>query len=454
MSKKWIVQLLNSSQGQIHPTVLIHKTAMKALKLPDNLILHFGSQKHTVSVQGSTKLKGIGIPSFLAAAMGLTQGMQVSAKYKPASRSLYLGPLVAVMMSRVYTSSYGQPFASNTAFCEEFSIALRSKGGVVYFITPQDVENNNGTLEGRYFQGTWKKGIFPLPDVVYNRLTSRKLENKASVQQFFTTIKRNGSHIFNEKYLDKTDVFEILKRQSSMKKYLPESHHLQSFSTLKSMMAKYKTVFIKPISGSLGKGIIRIQKQESKKQYICHLSGMNGAQKLVFSSLSALFKSISGKLKNRKYQIQQGISLITANGRPIDFRALVQKNQEGKWSVTSIVARIASNDSFVSNLARGGTLVRVKQGLQQSNLSSTSISKVHARLNKAALDLSKALDQNLSEHFAELGVDLGVDLRGKVWLIEINSKPSKNDNTPLSNRKTRPSVKKMIHYIYHLTRYS
>lgn len=102
-----------------------------------------------------------------------------------------------------------------------------------------------------------------MPNVVYNRLTSRKLENLQAVQHFMSEVKeKHGAGVFNEKkYLNKkNEVFDALNNERGLHKYLPESHMLQSYAVLKEMMSKYDSVFLKPITGSLGKGIIRVSR--------------------------------------------------------------------------------------------------------------------------------------------------------------------------------------------------
>src|SRR5690606_13092204 len=126
-----------------------------------------------------------------------------------------------------------------------------------------------------------------------------------------------------------------------------------------------------------------------------------------YASLAKLFASLSSKLKMQRYQIQQGLRLIQVGKRPVDFRALVQKNQAGEWSVTSIVGRIAGNQHFVSNIARGGTLCPAKEAILKSNMAGSK-SAALAGLRSAALDIAKAVDRQIPEHFGELGIDLAV----------------------------------------------
>ena len=74
----------------------------------------------------------------------------------------------------------------------------------------------------------------------------------------------------------------------------------------------------------------------------------------------------------------------------------------------------------------------------------------HARLREAALKIAHSLDQRVPEHFAELGIDLAISSDGRVWLLEINSKPAKNDNTPWMENKIRPSLRQIVLYSRHL----
>jgi glutathione synthase/RimK-type ligase-like ATP-grasp enzyme len=218
------------------------------------------------------------------------------------------------------------------------------------------------------------------------------------------------------------------------------------------MSSRHSTLFLKPITGSLGKGIIRIEKHPGGS-YICQFTNPGGVRKKEFDSLPEVFTALSGKLKSQRYQLQQGVELITAEGRPVDFRALVQKGAQGVWTVTSVVARIASTQQFVSNIARGGSLGNVKDTLGKSSLNALQRVSVYGKLRKASLDIAASIEAQIPFHFAELGIDLAVDTQGKVWLLEVNSKPSKDDNTPLSEQKIRPSVKQIVQYARFLAKY-
>lgn len=454
MSKsKVTIQVMNP--GQLKDDVLMLGDAyVKQWKIPvrELLTVKLGSEKQLITLQSVPRYDGLRIPAVLARKFGLQNGQSLRLRYHAANQTLIMGPFIGILVSKDRPDNPEKPFGPISMFCKELVEACQAQGAMACVFTPEHLEQTYEPLTAWvYHNRTWKKAQVPIPDVINNRLTTRKSENKPRVQQFMQEVKsKHGGAVFNEKFLDKTEVFDVLKKDSSIGRYLPESHALRNYATLKSMCAKYSVVFLKPARGSLGKGIIRITKL-NEHSYQAMYTTVNGTRRQSFSSLPKMFSTISGKLSNNRYQIQQGLSLMENGGRPVDFRALVQKNATGKWTLTSIVARTASNQHFVSNLARGGTLSTVKDAMIRSNIPSGAKQDMYSKLKLASLQIAQGIDTHIPAHFGELGIDLAVDHAGRVWLLEVNSKPSKNDNTPLHDNKVRPSVRKIIEYAKYLT---
>ncbi|MFC5700564.1 YheC/YheD family protein [Cohnella faecalis] len=434
--------------------LMLGESVMKQLKIPAHqpISLKFGAFRHSVTLVPVPRFEGMRMSQTLSHRMGIHSGTPLRLQYRTSGRTLALGPLIGVLVSRSFPHIPDKPFGDITLFCRELTTACRAQGAYVYFFTPGGIGSSSNSVEGWVHNATgWHRMSLPAPDVVNNRLTTRKLENSAVVQSFMKDIRnRYGSHVFNEKFLDKSEVFEALKKDSAVQKYLPESYSLRSYAMFKSMCTRYSAVFLKPVRGSLGKGIIRLTRVGSESWQASYAT-VNGTRRQSFNDPAKLFSSISGKMKTVRYLIQQGLTLIEAGGRPVDFRALTQKNASGAWQITSIVGRTAGSHHFVSNLARGGTLSTVKEAVAKSNLPGTHRAVASSRLQRAALDIAKGIDEKIPAHFGELGIDLAIDTSGRVWLLEVNSKPSKNDNTPLKEGKIRPSVRMMIQYARHLS---
>lgn len=447
------VQVISS--GILADDILVlGESVIKQAKIPvqQQLVLQFGSFRQSVSVSSASRYEGMRINHTLARRMGLHSGAVLRLQYRSASKTLVMGPLIGVLVSRDYPDQPDKPFGNITMFCRELADSCRAQGAYVYFFTPATIHADLKGVEGWVWgSGGWYRATMPAPDVVNNRLTSRKLENRPIVQQFIRDIRqRYGGIVFNEKFLDKSEVFQALGRDASLQRYLPESHELRNYTMLKSMCSRYPVVFLKPVRGSLGKGIIRLSRNGSEG-WQASFTTVGGTRKVAYPNLLKFFSSISGKMKSVRYLIQQGLNLIDSSGRPIDFRALTQKNGSGKWVVTSIVGRTAGSQHYVSNLARGGTLANVRESVAKSNLPQMFRGDASSRLNRAALDIAKGIDAHIPAHFGELGIDLALDTGGRVWLLEVNSKPSKNDNTPLNEGKIRPSVRIMIQYARYLS---
>lgn len=449
--KRTKVNIVVSSAGKStlldDRTIMLSDVLLKKWKIAANssILLRYGSAKHEVKVVPTPSAGVLRLNDTLSSRWGLVAGDSLCAQYKPGSRSLHIGPLIGVMISRYYAGNTEKPFGTVTAFCRELADACKAYGASVYFVTANELSGHGDTVKGWRYAGKWTKQAFPMPHVVYNRLTSRKLENRANVQQFIRHAKsQHHVTLFNEKYLNKTEVFDALIKEDGLHQYLPESHLLRSLPALKSMCAKYRVVFLKPAAGSLGKGILRITR-ENNQTYTCLASSAGGSLKQTFGSLTQLYSAILPKINKRRYQIQQGIDIITVDGHPVDFRVVVQRNELGQWVVSSAVARIAGDHHFVSNLARGGSLSTVKDALARSNTPSGTNGSI--KLRRTALAIAKGIETHIPAHFAELGIDLAMDTQGKVWLLEVNSKPSKEDNAALSgDGKIRPSVKRIIQY--------
>ncbi|WP_150267224.1 YheC/YheD family protein [Paenibacillus tepidiphilus] len=452
MSKfKIPVQTVHSGILQENAVMLGDKT-MKRLKIPaqGNIQLAFGSFRQEVTVIPVPKAESLRVNEGLGRRLGWKSKLNLNVSYSPGSRTLRLGPLIGVMVSRDHPDNPDRLFGPITMFCRELTNACHAQGAYVYFFTPDVLETRSTSIQGWVYDEGWRKLSLPVADVINNRLTTRKVENKPSVQHFLADVKsRYGTHFFNEKFLDKTEVFEALAHDPALQRYLPESHALQGFAILKKMCNSYSSVFLKPVRGSLGKGILRISRDESGGYRLLSTTPL-GTRRQTYPSLTKLFQSIAPKMKTTRFQIQQGLTLMEIGRRPVDFRALVQKNGTGKWAVTSIVARTAGNNHFVSNLARGGSLSPVREAVGKSNLPAGIKESVQIQLPRAALAIARGVETYIPAHFGELGIDLALDQSGRIWLLEVNSKPSKNDNTPLNETKIRPSVKQMILYCRYL----
>jgi hypothetical protein len=433
--------------------LILGEAVMKRLRISPRTqpVVRFGALRLPVRVTAAAKRDCVRVSQGLARKMGLAADCPLRIRCRPETGEIAFGPLIGVMISRDYPSLRDRPFGSITAFCQELTTACRQQGAYVYFFTPQGIGSSPETIEGWVYSGGWRQVQVPAPDVLNNRLTRRKLESQANVQELMRQVKtRFGGHVFNEKFLDKTEVFAALGGDAGLRRYLPESHTVSGLAMLRSMLRKYPVLFLKPARGSLGNGIIRLARTGTQR-WTAAFTTASGIRTATYPGPNGLLHALAGKIKSVRYLVQQGLNLISVAGRPVDFRVLTQKNRNGQWVVTSTVARIASGQHYVSNVARGGTLAPARNAIARSNLPHACKGPAIVSLRKAALDIARGIESRIPYHFGELGIDLGMDTTGRVWLLEVNSKPSKNENTSLMEGRIRPSVRMMVQYACYLS---
>ncbi|MFE8696258.1 YheC/YheD family protein [Cytobacillus sp. FJAT-53684] len=361
------------------------------------------------------------------------------ASFSRKDNRLTLGPVIGVL-TEIDQTGEEPHFRTIHTFCRELHDHMADIGGFLYVFQLSDF--SDGKLNGYYLENNrWQKSSVPLPNVIYNRIHSRKLEASPFFQQFKTMLLTENIAIFNDRFLSKEIVHQILYSEEYMQPYLPETSLLTEQS-LQVILEKYHSIFIKPIHGSQGRNIIKVSKENN--QLSAKLStGMGKDNILSFGDFSQFHKWLKPFLKRRKYIVQQAIPLITYKERQLDFRILCHKNFQDAWKATSAVARISADQQFVSNIARGGDMMRPLHIL--SLLSDRSIALQQLELMKElAVEIASLICQTADGLVGELGIDIGVDEDGKLWIIEVNSKPSKNIEE--GSKKIRPSAKALLEY--------
>ncbi|WP_419878613.1 YheC/YheD family protein [Brevibacillus centrosporus] len=265
-----------------------------------------------------------------------------------------------------------------------------------------------------YVNGRWNRRSFPFPKVIYNccygdkRALLKRFEKTIGPQKCFNALSR----------FSKWAIYQILA-DSPFQSYLPKSHTYDS-NQLITFLEEYRTAFLKPHYGSKGQGILRVE---------CNLTGtytlaeQTWDPSFVTSDPSALITLLENKMGTKKYLIQKEIRMKKINDRSVDFRVMVQKNGQGNWAITGELVRFANRQSYLSNLfTRSDSLQNVLAGLYQQwpQKAATLIHEIH----KVCLGVAERLDQHYG-HIAELGIDITIDHIDQIWLIEVNSRPSK-----------------------------
>lgn len=184
-------------------------------------------------------------------------------------------------------------------------------------------------------------------------------------------------------------------------------------SQLRVMLRRFRTVVIKPVIGSGGRGVIKISR--SNGRYTCSYQ----TKRIYHLSFSQLLKEINRVKQRRPYLIQQGINLAQVGGRPIDYRVKYVKIRN-RWHIRAMVGRVARRGLFVTNLSRGGRQLSASEGLRLSMPGRSAGKKQRMRtLTKRSTDLLERRFPGIGQ----LGFDYGIDRNGHIWILEVNTRP-------------------------------
>ncbi|RBW69349.1 YheC/YheD family protein [Bacillus taeanensis] len=358
-----------------------------------------------------------------------------------------IGPIIAVLTTM--KTDLDEPFGTLTSFYQEMARCCMKEHILFYLFSLKHV-NNEFIYGYRWQHHKWGASQLPIPHAIYNRIHSRKLESSSSVQAFFQNCEEKEIPYFNNRFLNKWEVHQALLMYEELTPYLPESLLYEKIGDLENMMKKYNSIFAKPINGSLGKRILRIQKNNGC--YSVDYSSNGHEFPNEFQSLHSLKNALSQIIKKRHFLLQQGIPLLHFRKRPVDFRILCNKNQLGEWKVTSGVARVSQEQKFVSNIAQGGEIYSINEVLSEK-FNDQTVKSIKRLLLELALEISKRIDQEMTGSFGEFGIDLTIDESGQPWLLEVNSKPSKTTNDDQS-MTIRPSAKAVINFAKFLSQFS
>lgn len=215
-------------------------------------------------------------------------------------------------------------------------------------------------------------------------------------------------------------LYQFFHKNKSVSKYLPKTKKYTHESFV-SMLHQYDMVYVKPVAGSRGNGIIKVWLDSNG--WITVKKTIESARR--FREVKAATKFID-KLRNGKmYIVQQGIHMAKVNGRPFDIRVMMQRDKPGGvWRYSGMVAKIAGQGSVVTNTAMSkGRVEDVEEALHASfGWNRTKVADTVKQLQHLGLLWAKHFDTY--QFYRELGFDVAIDTKGRIWLIEQNTAPS------------------------------
>lgn len=366
---------------------------------------------------------------------------------------IQLGPLIGVLTDS-NTRSSSAPFGERTGFVKQL-LHLGQKKAYFFAFTPRDINWQQETIHAWFIDGGggWVRRVVPLPDVVYNRLPSRRAETSTSISTLRERFIKKKIPFFNWSFFNKSDVYSLLDNDPEALLHLPESINNPSPEKIKELLEKHQFLYYKPSAGSLGNGIYRLT-YHPRKGYFIRYRRSGGNVLLRFNNFNSLMKMLRARHGNglNLYVVQQGIRLVEIDNCPIDFRFHMHKDGKNQWVVAGIGAKKAGRGSVTTHIKNGGSLMTPEQALTRTFGGKSD--EVLKEAKEVAIKLSEAIERNYTHTLGELGLDIGIDRDGAVWMFEANAKPGRSIfKHPALKEQGKASLQYILDHCLYLSKF-
>ncbi|MGI6357896.1 MAG: YheC/YheD family protein [Bacillota bacterium] len=305
-------------------------------------------------------------------------------------------------------------------------LAAEMVGASAYYFCLADVRGSQGPVSGltRDSRGRWIRAWFPKPQVIY---AQGGYPTDRDQQQTFRHLSRTAVKINSQAILPKWLCHQALSACRDVSGHLPETCRLISPRQVLQMLQRHRGVYIKLDRGAEGKEVYRVRTRSPGKYAWAASTGDTSEYILTEEHLR---KHLQGLAWCRQFVVQQEVSLLTmADGRKADVRALMQKDGAGRWTVGQLGLRIGKPGSIVTNCFQGGEWLLIDEADQRAGWLEEERVLLRDRLADISLRLVQRLESQLGR-MGEIGLDLAVGEKDRVWLLEANAKPDKDDYVP------------------------
>jgi len=292
----------------------------------------------------------------------------------------------------------------------------------VYRFTPQAIDSTKKMIQGELFHRNdhyWTKKLFPVPEFIYDRTFHGLTRQSNETRKNINWLKQHTSFL-GFGLPGKWEVYQTLKEDAFLQAFLPPTEKLQSPADAAAMLLQFPSIIIKPEYGSRGSGIFVLTKTDKGTEV--SLQKQAGRYKRAFTTEEELNKWLEGLLTKYRYLGQSFLTLFTPELEPFDIRSLLQKDEENNWIERGRGIRKGKKDGITSNLATGGRAYSYDSYLD--TLPITMARQLEPMIERIFETLPVILEAKFNRLF-ELGIDLGLDQDGKVWILDINSKPGR-----------------------------
>ena len=207
----------------------------------------------------------------------------------------------------------------------------------------------------------------------------------------------------------------LLARHDRLKQFLPKTCPY-SPGALASYLTHYGNVVIKSELGGGGSQVCRVSKRSRGYQW------QDYRQTAHARHLRDLQTTLPRWVVREQCVVQEYIDLLPMNGRPTDIRIIVQRNERGLFEMTGTFCKTAPPSRFVTNVKQGGAISSLSKYLHACCRDKSTRRQLRDQLRRVATDIGNHLGAQFRN--SVYGIDFGLDHAHRIFIIEVNTKPS------------------------------
>ncbi|MUT64453.1 YheC/YheD family protein [Paenibacillus sp. NEAU-GSW1] len=364
--------------------------------------------------------------------------------------AIFVASIKAARSAEDCSGSEMAPAMPERRFYELLSEAAARMQIDLFVFSPAEFDHRTAQLNGyRFRSGKWALEPCALPDIVYDRSFCRSNEEQADCRASLAALRRLKPYLsLNGSLPSKWIVYNTLLDDSIIAPALPPTRLIERPDELMPMLkaASSAGLFLKPSAGMQGKGVIHVRRNPLADQWL--VTGRTGSNRRFehqFDSHERLERWTAKAVGGAAYLSQPCLSLRSRCGSPFDVRVLLQKNEHGRWTVSGAAARVGEPGSLTSNLHGGGKPANAASYLA-NEFGRRQAERLLSRMEQLSLYAAPKLEERFGR-LAELGFDYGIEPDGRLWLLEVNSRPGRSAFRQIGDRQAeRHSIEQPLRY--------
>ncbi len=272
----------------------------------------------------------------------------------------------------------------------------------------EDVNIKDKTINGQVLaNGKWKRKTVAIPKIINN--TPFKQRKYLDVINFL----EDNSYMLFRRYGSKEETNNRLKEDGTYNHLIIPTSNPETFADFVHKVEQYHRVILKPKSGSQGRGIYFLEENDSTY----YVQFENQRKEMNAEQLQSFYEE---QIKDKRYIIQKYIHSRNSTNQPFDIRIQFEKNRNGKWVRAQTYVRMGSPQKIVSNISKGGSVVRFNSFLKTEYGNDW---KVYSdKLKEVTEGLPRKIEELYDAEITSLGLDLGM-ADGEFYLFEVNYFP-------------------------------